>query len=81
MEQLNEDLLTKGLLPKYKISKTNGKPLDEGSKYFVLRYDNQGSDPVHIKACQKALAVYADEIKDHIPQLSLDLKEQLKQFQ
>ncbi len=73
-----EDLKKQGLLPKYQISKTSGKPLDEGSKYFVLRYDLNGSDTKHISACRKALAVYAEEIKEHLPLLSEDLKKELK---
>ncbi len=73
-----EDLKKQGLLPKYFISKTSGEPLDEGSKYFVLRYDLNGSDPKHISACRKALSVYAEEIKEHLPLLSEDLKKELK---
>lgn len=73
-----EDFKKHGLLPKYFISKVSGEPLDEGSKYFVLRYDLNGSDKKHISACRKALAVYAEEIKEHLPLLSEDLKRELK---
>lgn len=51
------------------------KPIEPGSEYFVLRLDTNGDDPVHIAACRKAILVYADEINDHIPQLSKDLIE------
>lgn len=48
---------------------------DENAEYFVLRLDKNGSDPLHIDACRKAVLVYADAIKDHLPELSSDLIE------
>lgn len=75
---MEEELKKHGLLPRYQITKSNGKPIDSKAMYFVLRYDNDGSDQTHIKACQKALAVYAEEIKGHLPALSKELKKILK---
>lgn len=49
------------------------KNVDEGSEYFVMRLDDGGSDPIHIKACRNAVLHYANEIKDHLPKLSQDL--------
>ena len=63
----------KGLYLRYLISKADGTPVDENAEYFVLRIDLNGKDQKHIAACRKALMVYADEIKDHLPQLSREL--------
>ena len=51
------------------------KDVDENAEYFVLRLDKNGDDPIHIDACRKAVLVYADAIKDHLPELSKDLIE------
>ena len=50
------------------------KPMDEGFEGFVLRFDG-GGDPKHVEACRKAILIYANEIRDYIPQLSKDLIE------
>ena len=63
----------KGLYNRYKVSKINGD-VDPNAEYFVLRLDDGGSDPKHIEACKKAILVYAEEIKEHLPELSNDLK-------
>lgn len=47
--------------------------VDENAEYFVLRLDSFGKDPVHIAACRKAVLCYAEEIKNHIPELYTDL--------
>ncbi len=62
-----------GLIHKYNIQKSDGTPVDENAEYFVLRLDACGSDFKHTNACRKAVLVYADEIKDHLPLLSRDL--------
>jgi len=62
-----------GLHLRYVISKTSGEPVDERAEYFVLRLDKYGDDPIHIEACRKAILTYAEEIKDHLPQLSSDI--------
>jgi hypothetical protein len=71
----DKELKEKGLYHKYDIRKTNGKEIDENSEYFVLRLDENGHDPKHIAACRKAILTYAEEIKDHLPVLSEELKE------
>ena len=65
----------KGLYQRYTISKTDGSPMDPNAEYFVLRVDLLGKDATHILACRKALMVYAEAIKDHLPNLSKDLIE------
>ena len=62
-----------GLYLRYNVTKTNGEPVDEKAEYFVLRLDEGGDDIKHIKACRKAIRVYAKKIKKHLPQLSKDL--------
>lgn len=56
--------------PKYE---SEIKPCDENAEYFVLRLDKNGSDPVHMEACRKAILFYAELIKYHLPELSYDL--------
>lgn len=51
------------------------QPIDKGAEYFVMRLDDGGKDPVHIAACRKAVLTYAEEIKNHLPDLSKDLIE------
>lgn len=63
----------KGLHQRYVVSKTSGEPVDETAEYFILRLDSGGSDPKHINACRKAVLTYANEIKEHLPELSRDL--------
>lgn len=63
----------KGLHLRYIVSKTNGEPIDEDAEYFVMRLDNGGNDKKHIDACRKAVLFYANEIKEHLPELSKDL--------
>jgi hypothetical protein len=65
----------KGLHQRYIISKTSGEPVDECAEYFVLRLDKKGDDPIHIAACRQAVLAYAEAIKGHIPELSIDLKQ------
>ena len=62
-----------GLHRRYIVSKTSYKPVDEGAEYFVLRVDKNGKDPKHVAACRKAVLKYAEEIADHLPELSKDL--------
>ena len=63
----------KGLHQRYIVTKTDGEPIDENAEYFILRVDKNGSDPRHIAACRKAVLCYANEIKNHLPELSKDL--------
>lgn len=71
----------KGLHQRYQIRKIvntkHGKRLvstDEGSEYFVMRLDEGGKDPEHIKACRIGINAYANAIEHHIPQLAEDLR-------
>ena len=61
-----------GLYQKYIIRRTDRKPIDPDNKYFVLKYEGEG-DEKHIDACRKALRVYAEEVKDFLPELSEEL--------
>ncbi len=71
-------LKDKGLYHRYEVKKVSGRPINPKAKYFVLRYDKNGDDLNHIRACQTALLVYAQIINNHIPLLSEDLKRDLK---
>lgn len=64
-----------GLHQRYIISKVDGSPLDEGAEYFVLRLDDGGGDPNHIKACREAVLCYARNIATKLPKLAQDLIE------
>jgi hypothetical protein len=68
-----------GLLPKYRVSKTSGKPLSETFDAFILRLDEEQSDKINLEACRKAGLFYANEIKDHLPQLAIDLVDRYSQ--
>jgi hypothetical protein len=48
---------------------------DDEAEYFVLRLDQYGSDPEHIKAGRIGIHAYADAIEHHLPQLAQDLRE------
>lgn len=61
-----------GLHQRYSVKKIYGNT-DTAAQYFVLRIDALGDDPIHLAACQQAARVYANQIKDHLPQLSADL--------
>jgi hypothetical protein len=55
------------------------EPVEKDSEYFVLRLDCNGDDKNHINACRAAILKYAEEIKDHLPELSADLIERYGQ--
>lgn len=61
-----------GFHHRYYVTKLDGET-DPRAEYFVLRLDNFGKDSRHIEACRKAILVYAEEIKDHLPGLAADL--------
>ncbi len=69
-----DEVKEKGLIHKYNITKTDGTPVNPKAKYFILRLDKHQSDPIHRKACLKAIIYYATEIAEHLPALSKDLK-------
>lgn len=49
--------------------------VDPDSEYFVMRLDEGGKDPEHIKACRIGVHAYAEAIKHHLPELAKDLIE------
>ena len=51
------------------------KEVNPEAEYFILRLDKFGRDPKHREACRKAVLYYANEIKNHLPELSKDLIE------
>ncbi|MBY8982729.1 MAG: hypothetical protein KGD57_07260 [Candidatus Lokiarchaeota archaeon] len=51
------------------------KNVDIDAEYFVLRLDKNDKDTKHIGACRKAVLNYAENIKDHFPELAKDLIE------
>lgn len=67
------DIKSKGIQHKYIISRTDGKPIEEGNFYFVLKLEGEG-DEKHIEACRKAVLKYAEEIESHLPELSQEIK-------
>lgn len=64
-----------GLHARYHVEKVDGEPVDPRAEYFVLRVDPYGDDRVHLRACRRAVLVYADEIQGHLPGLAKDLRE------
>lgn len=62
-----------GLHRKYIISKSDGSEIEPSAEYFVLRMD-EGGDVPHVRACRKAILVYADEIQSHLPKLAEDIR-------
>lgn len=66
--------MSSGLHKKYLVLRSDGKPIDPDNEYFCLKIAGKG-DPRHIDACKKALMVYAEEIRDYLPELSKDLKD------
>lgn len=63
----------KGLHIRYNVSKPDGSPVDESAEYFVLRLDDETKDKLHLVACRKAIKTYAEEIRDHLPELAEDI--------
>lgn len=56
-----------GFEDRFRITRTDGKPISADRRYIVLAYD--GSDP----AANAALAVYADHIAASNPQMAADI--------
>ena len=61
-----------GIIDKYVIMRSDGTPISKKDEYFVLKVLGEG-DPIHIKACRKAVLFYAKEIKNHLPLLSQEI--------
>lgn len=68
----DHDYLTGRLRPKYKIEKTDGTSLEQGAKYFVMRYDKDG-DPF----ARLAVRIYAVLLRAQNPKLAEDLLKDL----
>ncbi len=62
-----------GLYEKYKIERTDGKPIEPENEYFILKVKGIG-DQKHIEACRKAVITYAEEMQKELPELSNDLR-------
>jgi len=74
-------LKRKGVISKYKISKSDGSPVDADADYFVLRLDgNKSNDPKHIQACRAAALTYANCIEHHLPLLANELRAKVAQY-
>ena len=58
-----------GLQIKYRVTKAHGEPVN--GFCFVLR--TESSDEIHNEACRKAILTYAENIKEHLPQLAEEL--------
>lgn len=64
----------KGFHRKYIILKADSnKRVSRDAEYFILRLDAAGKDRIHVNACRKAVLLYAEEIKNHLPKLAADL--------
>lgn len=64
---------SQGLINKYLVTRSDGRPIDEGAEYFVLRLDAGGKDPLHVAACRAAVLEYARQIRQHLPVLAEEL--------
>lgn len=62
-----------GLKDKYEIRKTNGKPVDPESWYFLLRVDHD----IH---AQKAAMCYADSVENENPVLAEELRTKVRTY-
>jgi len=76
---MNQDDLSRGRYRRYKVEKLQGEN-DPDAEYFVLRIDNNGSDQIHVTACQEALLCYAKAIRSHIPLLAADLETMVAEY-
>lgn len=67
----------RGLYGKYQISRADGKPIDEGALFFVIRYDAKeaivGDKMEEGFTALLALRTYANAIRPTHPQLATDL--------
>lgn len=66
---------TQGFDPnRYIVTRADGTR-DPRAKYFVLRYDEHGSDPKHVAACRVGFFAYAIALNNvgHLPELAHDI--------
>src|SRR6187401_1233276 len=69
-----------GLYNRYKVSKTDGTPIDPKAVYFVLRLDGHGHDREHIEACRIAALKWCHEAPAHLKQVAVDLVNRIVQL-
>lgn len=62
---------TGGFEDRFRITRTDGKPISADRRYIVLAYD--GSDPAAVSALQ----TYADQIQHTNPQMADDILDAL----
>lgn len=62
-----------GLLPKYRITKADGTPVNPKAKYFVLRYDRNMKDKKFLTASRVALSKFCSLMIPINPILSKEL--------
>lgn len=62
---------TGGFEDRYRVTRTDGKPIRADRRYIVLAYD--GSDP----AAHNALTAYAEAIESANPQMAADIRDAL----
>jgi len=70
-----------GLHQRYRVSKSDGSPVDPRAIYFVLRLDGFGSDPGHIAACRAAALAYAANAPEWMKQTADELKHLVEYFE
>lgn len=63
---------TGGFEDRFRVTRTDGKPIKADRRYIVLAYD--GSDPHAVKA----LTTYAASISEENPQMANDITEALR---
>lgn len=62
-----------GLHQRYSVKKADGTPTDPNAVYFVLRLDNFGHDPQHVRACRKAARTFAEFAPQHMRKVADEL--------
>jgi len=66
----------KGLYQKYIISKTSGKPLEDGFDAIVLRID-RGQ---YVHACRAGVAAFGEAVREHNSSLADDIQRKLHEL-
>lgn len=64
--------MANGLRAKYRLTKFDGRSVDPGGIYFILKLNSLHKD--HARASQEAALAYANEIEGTIPELARDLR-------
>lgn len=68
-----EALKLRGQTHPYVVRHRDGSPVDPNAEYFVLRLDEGGKDPEHVRACRIAIQAYAMNVSHHLPVLANEL--------